>query len=328
MSSVEESQRKTGTVHESVLVNEVIEQLQPTNNGRYIDGTVGLGGHAAAILRSCGPDGWLLGVDLDLEALSIAAEKLGEFNDRCALIHEDFANLDVILKRHSLNNVDGVLLDLGVSSLQLDLPARGFSFTRSGPLDMRMNPNQPLSAEEVVNSSSEEKLAEIFWKFGEERNARSVAHRIVQSRRTQPVTTTLQLVEIIQDAIPPKARRSRIHNATRVFQALRIFVNDELKRLKMGLDCAVEALAPGGRICVISFHSLEDRIVKQRFQSLACDCVCPPKSPICVCHHKASLHILTKRPITPHIDEIQKNPRSRSAKLRAAMKICESKLTD
>ena len=165
MSSVENSQRKTETVHESVLVNEVIEQLQPTNNGYYIDGTVGLGGHAAAILRACAPDGWLLGVDLDLEALSIAEEKLGEFNDRCALIHEDFANLDVILKRHSLNNVDGVLLDLGVSSLQLDSPARGFSFTRSGPLDMRMNPNQPLSAEEVVNSSSEEKLAEIFLEF-------------------------------------------------------------------------------------------------------------------------------------------------------------------
>ncbi len=324
MSSVEEPQRKAETIHESVLVHEVVEQLQPTNNGRYFDGTVGLGGHAAAILRACSPDGRLLGVDLDLEALSLAKEKLGEFNDRFTLVHEDFVNLDVILKRHSLNDVDGVLFDLGVSSLQLDTPTRGFSFARSGPLDMRMNPNHPLSAEEVVNSSSEEKLADIFWNYGEERNARSVARRIVQSRRTQPVTTTLQLAAIIEDAIPPKARRSRIHNATRVFQALRIYVNDELKRLQLGLDCAVEALAPGGRICVISFHSLEDRIVKQQFQRLSCDCVCPPKSPICVCRHRASLHILTKRPITPRIDEIQKNPRSRSAKLRAAMKICES----
>lgn len=324
MSSVEEPQRKVETIHESVLVNEVVEQLQPTNNGRYFDGTVGLGGHAAAILRACSPDGRLLGVDLDLEALSLAKEKLGEFNDRFTLVHEDFVNLDVILKRHSLNDVDGVLFDLGVSSLQLDTPTRGFSFARSGPLDMRMNPNHPLSAEEVVNSSSEEKLAEIFWNYGEERNARSVARRIVQSRRTQPVTTTLQLAAIVEDAIPPKARRSRIHNATRVFQALRIYVNDELKRLQLGLDCAVEALAPGGRICVISFHSLEDRIVKQQFQRLSCDCVCPPKLPICVCRHQASLHILTKRPITPRIDEIQKNPRSRSAKLRAAMKICES----
>lgn len=328
MSSVEKTLRETETVHKSVLVNEVIEQLQPANNGHYIDGTVGLGGHAAAILRACGPNGWLLGVDLDLEALSIAKENLGEFSDRYTLVHEDFANLDVILKRHSLNDVDGVLLDLGVSSLQLDTPARGFSFSRSGPLDMRMNPKQPLSAEEVVNSSSEEKLSDIFWNFGEERNARSVAHRIVQSRRTQPITTTLQLAEIIQDVIPPNVRRSRIHIATRVFQALRIYVNDELKRLQLGLDSAVAALAPGGRICVISFHSLEDRIVKQRFQSLSCRCVCPPKSPICVCNHKASLHLLTKRPITPHIDEIQKNPRSRSAKLRAAMKICESKITD
>ncbi|MDE0186148.1 MAG: 16S rRNA (cytosine(1402)-N(4))-methyltransferase RsmH [Candidatus Poribacteria bacterium] len=324
MSSVEEPQRKAETIHESVLVHEVVEQLQPTNNGRYFDGTVGLGGHAAAILRACSPDGRLLGVDLDLEALSLAKEKLGEFNDRFTLVHEDFVNLDVILKRHSLNDVDGVLFDLGVSSLQLDTSTRGFSFARSGPLDMRMNPNHPLSAEEVVNSSSEEKLADIFWNYGEERNARSVARRIVQSRRTQPVTTTLQLAAIIEDAIPPKARRSRIHNATRVFQALRIYVNDELKRLQLGLDCAVEALAPGGRICVISFHSLEDRIVKQQFQRLSCDCVCPPKLPICVCRHQASLHILTKRPITPRIDEIQKNPRSRSAKLRAAMKICES----
>ena len=306
------------------MVNEVIELLQPKNCGYYIDGTVGLGGHAVAILRSCAPDGFLFGVDLDLEALSIAREKLSGFKDRCALIHEDFAHLDVILKRHSVTDVDGVLLDLGVSSLQLDSPERGFSFARSGPLDMRMNPDQSLSAKEVVNSSSEKKLAEIFWDFGEERYARSVARRIVQSRRFQPITTTLQLAEIVQGAIPSNARRPRIHNATRVFQALRIYVNDELKRLQLGLDCAVSSLAPGGRICIISFHSLEDRIVKKRFHNLSRTCVCPPQTPICVCCHKPSLQVLTKRPITPQPDEIQKNPRSRSAKLRAAMKICES----
>lgn len=324
MSSVEKSQKSIETVHISVLISEVIELLQPKNNGYYVDGTVGLGGHAAAILRACAPDGCLLGVDVDLEALSIAKEKLRGFNERFTLVHEDFAHLDVILESHSVTDVDGILLDLGVSSLQLDSPERGFSFTRSGPLDMRMNPNQPLSAEEVVNSSSEEKLTEIFWNFGEERYARSVAHQIVQSRRIQPITTTLQLAEIVQGAIPPKARRSRIHNATRVFQALRIYVNDELKCLQSGLDCAVSALAPGGRICVISFHSLEDRIVKQRFHFLSCTCVCAPQTPICVCGHKPSLHTLTKRPITPQPDEIQKNPRSRSAKLRAAVKICES----
>lgn len=298
--------------------------MEPKHCGYYIDGTVGLGGHSVAILRSCAPYGFLLGVDLDLEALSIAKGKLSGFKNRFALVHDDFGNLDEILKRRSVTEVDGVLLDLGVSSLQLDSPERGFSFARSGPLDMRMNPDQSLTAKEVVNSSSEKNLAKIFWDFGEERYARNVARRIVQFRRIQPITTTLQLAEIVQAAIPSNARRPRIHNATRVFQALRIFVNDELKRLQLGLDCAVSSLAPGGRICIISFHSLEDRIVKKRFHNLSRTCVCPPQTPICVCCHKPSLHVLTKRPITPQPDEIQKNPRSRSAKLRAAMKIGES----
>ena len=324
MSSVEKSQEGIETAHVSVLTNKAIELLQPKNSGYYIDGTVGLGGHAASILRACAPDGYLLGIDLDSEALAIAEENLSGFRDRWALVHGNFAHLDEILETHSVTDVDGVLLDLGVSSLQLDTPGRGFSFTRSGPLDMRMNPDQSLSAEEVVNRSSEEKLAEIFWDFGEERYARNIAHRIVQSRKNGPITTTLQLAEVVQEAIPQKARKSRVHNATRVFQALRIHVNDELNRLQLGLDCAISALASGGRICVISFHSLEDRIVKQRFRNLSCSCVCPPQTPICVCNHKPSLQILTKRPITPQPDEIRKNPRCRSAKLRGAMKICES----
>ena len=324
MSSFEESQEEIETAHISVLINEVIELLQPKNSGYYIDGTVGLGGHAASILRACAPDGCLIGADLDSEALEIAKEKLSGFRGRCALIHGNFAHLDEILETHSVTEVDGVLLDLGVSSLQLDMPNRGFSFTHSGPLDMRMNPDQQLSAEEVVNRSNEEKLADIFWDYGEERYARNIARRIVQFRKHCPITTTLQLAEIVQKAIPPKARQSRIHNATRVFQALRIHVNDELNRLKLGIDCAISALASGGRICVISFHSLEDRIVKQRFRNLSCSCVCPPQAPICVCDHKPSLQILTKRPITPQPDEIRNNPRCRSAKLRAAMKICES----
>ena len=250
------------------------------------------------------------------------ADAIGSQN--VVLSMDDIGNLDEILKRRSVTEVDGVLLDLGVSSLQLDSPERGFSFARSGPLDMRMNPDQSLTAKEVVNSSSEKNLAKIFWDFGEERYARNVARRIVQFRRIQPITTTLQLAEIVQAAIPSNARRPRIHNATRVFQALRIYVNDELKRLQLGLNCAVSSLAPGGRICIISFHSLEDRIVKKRFHNLSRTCVCPPQTPICVCCHKPSLHVLTKRPITPQPDEIQKNPRSRSAKLRAAMKIGES----
>lgn len=324
MSSVEKSQEEIETVHTPVLVKEVIELLQPKDNGYYIDGTVGLGGHASSILRACTPGGHLLGVDLDSEALAIAEEKLSGFKNRWTLIHGNFAHLDEILETHSVMAVDGVLLDLGVSSLQLDTPNRGFSFTHTGPLDMRMNPDQSLSAEEVVNCSSEEKLVDIFWSLGEERYARSIARLIVQSRRIRPISTTIQLAEIVREAIPPKARASRIHNATRAFQALRIYVNDELNRLQLGLDCAVSALAPEGRICVISFHSLEDRIVKQRFRNLSCFCVCPPQTPICVCNHKPSLQLLTKRPITPQPGEIWKNPRSRSAKLRAAIKICES----
>jgi 16S rRNA (cytosine1402-N4)-methyltransferase len=294
-----------------------------------VDGTVGLGGHAAAILRASAPKGRLLGIDLDLTALEIARRRLSEYKAQLTLAQGNFADLDNILetlklKSESDNKVDGVLLDLGVSSLQLDTPERGFSFSHPGPLDMRMDQRQPLTAAEVINHKDPAELADIFKRFGEERWAYKIAQHIAQARSARPISTTQQFAEIVARSIPIRPAQMRIHPATRVFQALRIFVNDELQNLHVGIDRAVSVLKPGGRICIISFHSLEDRIVKERFRVLSRACICPPRTPVCVCHHKPSLQVLTKHPITPKTAEIQQNPRSRSAKLRVAVKICES----
>jgi 16S rRNA (cytosine1402-N4)-methyltransferase len=316
-------------VHTPVLVDEVVGFLQPKSHSFYVDGTVGLGGHAAAILQASAPDGRLLGIDLDSEALAIARERLSEYKGQLTLVQGNFVHLDRLLETmapqlKSRAEVDGVLLDSGVSSLQLDTPERGFSFTHLGPLDMRMNQSQSLSAAQVVSHSREAELADIFTRFGEERWAKRIAQQIVQARKIQPISTTQQLAEIIRQAISKKSTRPRIHPATKVFQALRIYINDELNNLHSGINCAVSTLKSGGRICVISFHSLEDRIVKEQFRTLSRTCICPPGTPVCVCHHTPSLQILTKRPITPKPDEIRQNPRSRSAKLRVAMKIRES----
>lgn len=322
--------------HIPVLVNEVVQFLQPKNHGFYVDGTVGLGGHAAVILQEAAPSGSLLGIDLDLEALAIAKERLLEYKGRVTFVNGNFAHLDrlsqlprdVDQSETMTPQIDGILLDLGVSSLQLETPVRGFSFTHSGPLDMRMDTNQPLSAAHVVNRHSEDALATIFTQFGQERWAKRIARQIVYSRKRKSISTTCQLAEIVLDAIPPKSTGWRIHPATKVFQALRIYVNNELKNLHSGICCAASALKPGGRLCIISFHSLEDRIVKEQFRTLSRACICPPKTPICVCQHAPTLQILTKRPIAPTHDEVRRNPRSRSAKLRVAMKIHESKMED
>ncbi len=314
-------------VHRPVLVNQVVGFLQPTKMGAvYLDGTVGLGGHASAILEASTPGGRLIGIDRDAEALAVAKETLYDYRCRCALIQGNFASLYRILAENSFSKVDGVLLDLGVSSLQLDTASRGFSFAREGRLDMRMDKQQSLSAAQVVNGACEHELTDIFTKFGEERWAKRIAQRIGQARRKKRITTTRLLAEIVEQAIPHRQNSysSRIHPATKVFQALRIYVNNELENLATGLDTAVSALKLGGRICVISFHSLEDRIVKRRFRDLSRQCICPPKIPTCVCRHVPSLKPLTKRPITPTPEEVQRNPRSRSAKLRVAVKISES----
>ena len=317
------------THHISVLCDEVIDFLSPKSDGVYIDGTVGLGGHSAAILETSAPNGRVIGIDLDVEALTIAKDRLHDFGERYSLINGNFAEMDVLLEtRHSVHAVDGILLDLGVSSLQLDAPHRGFSFNHTGPLDMRMNPRQVLNNEreaetftamQVVNDSPIDVLVDIFKRYGEERFAKRIAHRIIQTRRETPITTTTQLAEIVKRTIPEGV--SKIHPATRIFQALRIHINAELENLKMGLDVAIQLLKPGSCLCVITFHSLEDRIVKHRFQTCARACVCPPKTPICICEHTASLEILTKRPILPDAVEVQQNPRARSAKLRVARKL-------
>ncbi|CAI8033531.1 Ribosomal RNA small subunit methyltransferase H [Geodia barretti] len=272
--------------------------------GVYIDGTVGLGGHSTAILETSAPNGRVIGIDLDVEALTIAKSRLHVFGERYSLINGNFAEMDVLLERHSVHAVDGILLDLGVSSLQLDAPHRGFSFNHTGPLDMRMNARQVLNTMQVVNDSPMDVLVEIFKRYGEERFAKRIAHRIIQTRRETPIATTTQLAEIVKQAVPHGV--SKIHPATRVFQALRIHINAELENLAMGLDVAIQLLKPGGCLCVIAFHSLEDRIVKHRFRT---------------CEHTASLEILTKRPILPDAVEVQHNPRARSAKLRVARKL-------
>ena len=322
--------------HIPVLVDEVVQFLQPKNHGFYVDGTVGLGGHAAIILQESAPHGFLLGIDLDSQALAIAEERLREYKERVTLLDGNFAHLDQLTQLHrradqpepTIPQIDGILLDLGVSSLQLDTPTRGFSFTHSGPLDMRMDANQSLLAAHVVNRHPEDALATIFTEFGQERWARKIARQIVYARKRKSISTTRQLAEIVLDAIPPKSTGWRIHPATKVFQALRIYINDELKNLHAGISSAASVLRPGGRLCVISFHSLEDRIVKEQFRTLSRACICPPKTPICVCQHKPTLQILSKRPIAPTHKEVRRNPRSRSAKLRVAMKIHESKTKD
>ena len=332
----EGTQKEISGDHIPVLVDEVIQFLQPRNHGFYVDGTVGLGGHAAVILQQAAPQGCLLGIDLDSEALAIAKQRLHEYTERVTLVDGNFAHLDQLPQlsqgsgqtETTISPIDGILLDLGVSSLQLDTPTRGFSFTHSGPLDMRMDASQSLSATRVVNRHPEDVLATIFTQFGQERWAKKIARQIVYARKRKPISTTGQLAEIVLDAIPHKSTGWRIHPATRVFQALRIYINDELKNLHSGIHCAAAALKPGGRLCIISFHSLEDRIVKEQFRTLSRDCICPPKTPICVCQHTPTLEILTKRPIVPTPDEIRRNPRSRSAKLRVAMKIDESKTKD
>ncbi|RKY05065.1 16S rRNA (cytosine(1402)-N(4))-methyltransferase [Candidatus Poribacteria bacterium] len=287
-------------LHIPVMAEEVLKLLNPRSGGIYVDCTLGAGGHAERILEASKPDGLLIGIDMDESALKVAGERLKRFGERVKLIHANFAELDRILDELEIGEVDGVLMDLGVSWMQLSDPERGFSFQVDGPLDMRMDRRNPVTAMKVVNELSEEELRRIIREYGEERYAGRIARKIVSMREIAPITTTGQLARVIESAVPPKARRGRIHPATRTFQAIRIYVNRELENLERGLKSAIERLRPGGRICVISFHSLEDRIVKRTLKS----------SP--------ELKVLTKKPLRPSEEEIKRNPRSRSAKLRAA----------
>ncbi|MFC2066041.1 16S rRNA (cytosine(1402)-N(4))-methyltransferase RsmH [Chloroflexota bacterium] len=302
--------------HVPVLPEETIRALGVQLGGRYIDCTLGGGGHAAAILEHSSPGGQLLGIDAASEAIEVAGERLKDYSDSILLVNENFVNLQAVCIKYDFFPVNGILFDLGLSSLQLNGSGRGFSFKHDAPLDMRLSTSQEVTAADIVNTSSEAELASIIRAYGEEGYSHQIARRIVKER---PVETTLQLTRMIEQVIG--RRRGRIHPATRTFQALRIAVNRELEYLEAALKQAVDLLGFGGRLVVISYHSLEDRIVKQFMQREAKDCICPPSVPTCVCEHKAHLRLVNKRVITPSMPEMQLNPRSRSAKLRAAERV-------
>jgi len=304
--------------HAPVLTEEVIRFLSVQPGGRYVDCTLGGGGHATAIMEAASPGGLLLGLDADPKALEIAAQRLLSFHDSIRLLEANFRDLAQICRQHNFVPVHGVLFDLGVSSFQLADLERGFGFQVEAPLDMRFSPSQTLTAADIVNRYPEQTLADLIWRFGEEPASRRIARAIVRAR---PLTTTKELASVIARTAP--GQRHRIHPATRTFQALRIVVNDELAALAAALDQARDVLGQDGRLVVIAFHSLEDRIVKQFLQREAKDCICPPEAVRCICGHRATLRILTKRAVRPTQAEVDANPRSRSARLRAAQKLSE-----
>ena len=302
--------------HAPVLADEAIQYLAVQPGGRYVDCTTGAGGHARAILKAASPGGLLLGLDADPLALAVAADNLAEFGDSVRLVEANFRDLSSVCRSHSFVPVHGVLFDLGLSSMQLADAERGFSFQTEAPLDMRFNPSQTLTASDIVNGYSERELADTIWRFGEEPASRRIARAILRAR---PLTTTTELARTVARAMP--TGRSRIHPATRTFQALRIAVNDELGALESALGQARDILGQGGRLVAISFHSLEDRIVKTFLQRESKDCICPPEYPACQCGHTATMRIITRKTVTPQAAEVAANPRSRSAKLRAAEKL-------
>jgi 16S rRNA (cytosine1402-N4)-methyltransferase len=308
-------QQPDSSPHLPVMLQQVLDMMVPASPNRYVDGTLGAGGHTSEILSKSSPKGEVMGLDLDPVALSIASIKLASFENRAHLIQGSYADIDLYLKSIGWEKVQGILLDLGVSSMQLDQPEKGFSFRLDAPLDMRFNPSAPLTGAEILNEWDEAEILQILWNFGEERQARRIVHAILAAR---PLHTTVELANLIEKAI---GRKSGIHPATKTFQALRIAVNGELENLKTVLPKAIDALAPGGRVAVISFHSLEDRIVKHFFVDQAKDCICPPTQPICTCDHRATVKIITRHPIEADEAEININPRSRSARLRVAERI-------
>ena len=323
--------------HVSVLLREVLEALVTHPGGRYLDGTLGLAGHSSALLEKAGETAELCGLDRDPQALARAEERLAPYGKRCHLFALEYASFEEALDTLGWNQVDGALLDLGVSSLQLDVAERGFSLHEDGPLDMRMDMGEALmngrrrealphteSARTFVNRADFPTLKRVIEDYGEDPQAGRIARAIVDARATSPIETTRQLAEIVWHAYPPKWRATaRNHPATRTFQAIRMVVNDELGQLEHFLDRILSRLAPGGRLAIISFHSLEDRIVKQRFKLWSSDCICPPHLPRCVCGHRAEVRVLTRKPILRSQEELTLNPRSGSAKLRVAEKLPE-----
>ena len=306
--------------HVSVLLEEAVEGLKIRSDGIYLDGTLGLGGHSAAIAGRL-TTGLLIGVDRDETAIKRAGDRLRCFGERIRLVHGSFAMLGDILDSLEIQGVDGMLFDLGVSSPQLDEAERGFSYRMDAPLDMRMDQTQGKTAWDVVNHYEEAELSHIFYTYGEERYARRVSAAIVKSRAEQPIDTTLQLADIIRSAMPAAALREKQHPAKRCFQAIRIEVNDELGEVEQMMRSAPDRLNPGGRLCVISFHSLEDRIVKQGIAVREHGCTCPREAPVCTCGFRQTLKTITRKPILPKPEECAANPRARSAKLRVAERV-------
>ena len=304
------------TDHIPVLLESCMQLLDLKPGGYYGDGTLGAGGHSEAILQGSSPEGRLIAFDLDPAAIEIAGKRLAPFGDRVRIVRDSYVNLGNYVAENSL---DGFIVDLGVSSMQLDQADRGFSFLQDGPLDMRFSPLQPVSAADIVNGWGRDDLAQILWLYGEERKSRQIADMICSEREKNRIETTGQLKKIIEKAVP--FSREKIHPATRSFQAIRIAVNGELTAVESVLPAAVKALKPGGRLLVISFHSLEDRIVKNYFRTESKDCLCPPDRPVCTCGHKAILKEITRHPVIADEEENKINPRARSAKLRAAIKL-------
>lgn len=303
--------------HTPVMVREVVAALRIKSTGSYIDCTLGAGGHSLAILGSTSPPPRVLGIDLDAEALALAEHRLNAYSSHVAFAQGNFAGIDAIAEQHGFNLANGVLIDLGLSSMQVDTAARGFSFRQEASLDMRFDSTQTMTAHQIVNEFREDSLRDIISRFGEERRARRIASAIIRAR---PIDTTTQLANVVIKAVgrPP---RSRIHPATRTFQAIRMTVNDELGNLERGLEGSVDVLGPAGRLVVISYHSLEDRLVKNFMRRESTDCICPQEVIECLCDHKASLKLINRRVITPQADEVAENPRSRSAKMRVAERI-------
>ena len=306
--------------HVSVLLNECLEGLNIKENGIYVDGTLGGAGHSSEILKRLSNEGRLIGIDQDTDALKAAKERLKDYSN-VTFVHSNFSNIENVLNNLNIDGVDGILMDLGVSSYQLDEGERGFSYMKDAPLDMRMNRENDFSAYNVVNEYSEEDLYRIIRNYGEEKFAKRIASFIVENRQEKNIETTLELVEIIKNAIPAKARREGPHPAKRTFQAIRIEVNSELSILNKTIEDGVEKLNKGGRMAIITFHSLEDRIVKNKFRDLAVSCRCPKEFPVCVCGEKAKVKIISRKAIEPTKEEVEVNPRSRSAKLRVIEKL-------
>jgi 16S rRNA (cytosine1402-N4)-methyltransferase len=308
--------------HQPVLMNQTLNSLKLRPGGVYLDGTLGGGGHTEAILQATEPDGKVIGLDQDDEALAAASQRLKPFGERFCPIRANFAEMEQVLAAEGIAGLDGVLLDIGVSSHQLDEPDRGFSYMQDGPLDMRMDRRGGQTAADLVAELSESELANLIYRYGEEKFSRRIARRIVEQRAQTPIESTKQLAELISAAIPAAQRRKeKQHPAKRTFQALRIAVNDELGVLERGLVAAFASLKSGGRLSVITFHSLEDRIVKNYFAGLAKGCECPPEFPVCVCGKQPQALLITRHPQTATEDELQSNPRARSAKLRTVEKL-------